>query len=126
MSSSEASCPYHGHPSLLASEVSSEMSKMLTCYLDIIHLGRRGRHLSGKEGHQAHSALLVRFPGEVSSSGHPGTGYNGAGAAKRSYPTLEVRGGGQEELRHIQGVAAVQLQEGGEELLHVQGQEGWP
>ena len=40
--------------------------------------------------------------------------------------TPEVRGGGQEEQPHIQGVAAVWAQEGREELLHVQGQEGWP
>ena len=44
----------------------------------------------------------------------------------RSYPTPEVRGGGREEQPHIQGVAAVQVQEDREELLHVQGQEGWP
>ena len=90
------------------------------------HLGRQGGHLSGKAGHQAHSALLVRFPDEVSSSGHPETDCDGTRAAERSYPMLEVRDCGQEELRHVQGVAAVQLQEGGEELLHVQGQEGWP
>ena len=48
-----------------------------------------------------------------------------------------VRGGGQEELSHaqgrgggreeqplIQGAAAVWAQEGQEELLHIQGQEG--
>ena len=46
--------------------------------------------------------------------------------AKRSYPTSEVRGGGQEELPHIQGAVAVQAQEGQEELLHLQGQEGRP
>ena len=38
----------------------------------------------------------------------------------------EVRGDGQEELPHLQGVVAVQAQEGREELLHVQGQKGWP
>ena len=38
--------------------------------------------------------------------------------------TPEVRGGGREELSHLQGVAAVGVQEGGEELLHIQGQEG--
>jgi len=45
-------------------------------------------------------------------------------AAGRSYPTPEVRGGW-EELPHVQGVVAVWAQEGGEELLHDQGQEGW-
>ncbi|CAI9180857.1 unnamed protein product [Rangifer tarandus platyrhynchus] len=30
-------------------------------------------------------------------------GYNSAGAAQRSFPTSEVRGGGREELPHFQG-----------------------
>ena len=45
--------------------------------------------------------------------------------AERSYPMPEVRGGGQEEQPHIQGAVAAWVQEGREELLHVQGQEGW-
>ena len=49
-----------------------------------------------------------------------------AAAAGRSYPTSEVRGGYREELPHLQGAVAAQAQEGQEELLHVQGQEGWP
>ena len=44
--------------------------------------------------------------------------------AERSYPMPEVRGCGPEEQPHIQGVAAVRVQEGGEELLHVQDQAG--
>ena len=36
----------------------------------------------------------------------------------------EVRGGGQEEQRHVQGAVAVRAQEGLEELSHVEGQEG--
>ena len=35
-----------------------------------------------------------------------------------------VRGGGPEEQPHVQGVMAVQVQEGREEPLHTQGQEG--
>ena len=35
----------------------------------------------------------------------------------------EVRGRGQGELPHLQGAAAGQVQEGREEILHVQGQE---
>ena len=46
--------------------------------------------------------------------------------AERSYPTPKVRGSSQEELPQVQGVAAAQAQEGLEELLHVQGQEGQP
>ena len=45
-------------------------------------------------------------------------------AAGRSNPMPEVRGGGQEEQPHAQGALAAQAQEGLEELLHVQGQEG--
>ena len=44
--------------------------------------------------------------------------------AERSYPTPEVRGGGREEQPHFQGAVAAWTQEGLEELLHVQGQEG--
>ena len=45
--------------------------------------------------------------------------------AKRNYPTPKVRGSGQEEQHH-QGMVAEQAQEGQEELLQVQGQEGQP
>ena len=51
-------------------------------------------------------------------------GYDSTGAAERSYPTSEVRGSGQEEQPHVQGAVAVWVQEGLEELFHVQGQEG--
>ena len=52
------------------------------------------------------------------------TPYPKSGAvAKRSYPTPEARGGGQEEQPHLQGAVATQA-EGLEELFHVQGQEG--
>ena len=37
----------------------------------------------------------------------------------------EARGGGQEEQPHIKGAVAVRAQEGLEELVHGQGQEGW-
>jgi len=43
-----------------------------------------------------------------------------------SYPSPKVRGGDLEELPHTQGAAAAQVQEGREELLHFQGQEGRP
>ena len=36
----------------------------------------------------------------------------------------EVRGGDREEQPHIKGAVAACAQEGQEELLHVQGQEG--
>ena len=53
---------------------------------------------------------------------HPRSG----AAAERSFPTPEVRRGGPEEQPHVQGVVAAWAQEGQEELLHVQGQEGRP
>ena len=40
-------------------------------------------------------------------------------------PMPEARGSGQEEQPHIQGAVAVRVQEGLEELSHVEGQEGW-
>ena len=49
-----------------------------------------------------------------------------AGAAVKRYPMPEVRGGGQEELPKVWGAVAARAQEGQEELLHVQGQEGQP
>ena len=46
-------------------------------------------------------------------------------AAERSYHMPQVKGGGREEQPHIQGAVAARVQEGLEEPLHVQGQEGW-
>ena len=37
----------------------------------------------------------------------------------------KARGGGREEQSHVQGVVAVQAQEGLEEPSHVEGQERW-
>ena len=63
------------------------------------------------------------------------------GGDERSYPASEVRGGGREELPHapkpkargggqedqpnVQAAVAARVQEGLEELSHVEGQEGW-
>ena len=47
-----------------------------------------------------------------------------SGTAERSYPASEVRGGGREELPHVQGAEAVLAQKGLAELFHIQGQEG--
>ena len=61
-----------------------------------------------------------------------------SGAARRSHLAPEARGGdleepptpearaiGREEQPHVQGAVASQVQEGLEELFHVEGQEGW-
>ena len=47
-------------------------------------------------------------------------------AARRSYHTPKVRGAGHEKQPAVQGAVAVRVQEGQEELLNVQGQEGQP
>ena len=70
----------------------------------------------------------------------PGGPHARRAAAKKSYPTSEVRGGGWEELPHppkpkargggredqphVQGAVAAWVQEGLEELSHIEGQEG--
>ena len=59
-------------------------------------------------------------------------------AAGRSYPMPDARGsgheelphaqgqgGGREEQPHVQGEVAARMQEGLEELFHIQVQEGW-
>ena len=61
-----------------------------------------------------------------------GQGRQLSGATQRPRSGTEVRrtpclrGHSQEELPHIQEVVALLLQEGLEELLHIQGQEGQP
>ena len=47
-----------------------------------------------------------------------------AGAAVKRYPTPEAKGGGREDQLHVQGAVAARVQEGLEELSHVEGQEG--
>ena len=47
-------------------------------------------------------------------------------AAERSYHMSDVRGTCREEQTHIQEAVAAQVQEGREELLHIQGQERRP
>ena len=46
------------------------------------------------------------------------------GGDQRSYLASGVRGGGREDQPHVQGAMAVGVQEGLEELSHVEGQEG--
>ena len=45
--------------------------------------------------------------------------------AQRTYPTPEARGCSREEQPPLQAAVAARVQEGLEELFHVQGQEGW-
>ena len=44
--------------------------------------------------------------------------------AGRSNRTTETRGGGWEDQPHVQGAVAARVQEGLEELSHIEGQEG--
>ena len=43
---------------------------------------------------------------------------------ERSYPMPKVRGSSREELAHVHGAVAAFVEEGQEDLLHIQGQEG--
>ena len=72
----------------------------------------------------AHKHSQEQLPNIRSQGQNLGGSHARGVATKRSYPTSEVRGGGREELPHVQGAVAAQAQEGLEELLHVQGQEG--
>ena len=54
------------------------------------------------------------------ASSHPRSG----AAAEMSYSASEIRVGGQKDQPHVQGAVAVQVQDGLEELSHVEGQEG--
>ena len=40
-------------------------------------------------------------------------------------PTPQAKGGGREDQPHVQGAVAARVQEGLEELSHIEGQEGW-
>ena len=44
--------------------------------------------------------------------------------SREKLPKSKVRGGGREELPHVQGAVTARAQEGLEELSHVQGKEG--
>ena len=50
------------------------------------------------------------------------------GGGRKELPhasTPEARGGGWEEQPYVQGAVAARVQEGLEELSHIEGQEGW-
>ena len=78
-----------------------------------------------------HSSVVAwRIPGSAEPGGLPSMGSHRVGLKRLSSSSNtrgipEVMGGSREEQPHIQGAVAVRAQEGLEELLHVQGQEGW-
>ena len=100
--------------------------------------GRRPRGVTPRprSGAAAESARLRRCRNGGEDYSRPRSG----AAAERSYPASEVRGGGREELPHarmpeargsgreeqpqVQRAVAARVQEGLEELSHVEGQEG--
>ena len=59
-----------------------------------------------------------RRPGGATLRLRPGA------AAGRSYPMPEAKGSSRDEQPHVQGAVAAQVQEGLEELIYLQGQEG--
>ena len=110
--------------------------------------GRRPRAL----GCNGPGAAKRSYPRPEARGGNRVLGCDGAGSADRSYPmpetrssgqgsypaprsgamawrrylTPEARGSGREELPHGPRSSGCRAQEGQEELLHVQGQEGRP
>ena len=70
-------------------------------------------------GQECQAAMEQERPGGATPCPRSGV------AARRSYPMPKARGVSREEQPHVQGVVAAQAQEGREELLHFQGQEGW-
>ena len=73
----------------------------------------------------AHKRRKEELP-HVGSQGQKPRGPRARGAvAKRSYPTPEARGSGQEDQPHVQGAVAAWAQEDLEELSYVEDQEGW-
>ena len=69
-------------------------------------------------------ALSVAESYPMSEVRGSGPGCQAATAQEPLRGASKVRGGGWEEQPHVQGVVAVRAQEGLEELLHIQGQEG--
>ena len=69
-------------------------------------------------GHEWQAATAKKW--QKVATPHPRSGV----AARRNYAVSEVRGGSGEEQTHVQGAVAAWMQEGLDELFHVQGQEG--
>ena len=95
----------------------------MKCSLGISNFLEVISSLSHSISHSEHSReKLSHVRGQGQKPGGP---HARGAAAERSYPTPEARGGSREEQPHLHGVVAALAQEGLEELLHVQGQEGW-
>ena len=68
--------------------------------------------------HECQAATVKKW--QKVATPHPRSGV----AARRNYAVSEVRGRSGEEQTHVQGAVAAWMQEGLDELFHVQGQEG--
>ena len=101
-------------------DLGSSSFSFLSFCLFILFMGfSRQEHIQVRgSGTEWQAAMAKERPRGATPCPRPGA------AAWRSYPMPEVRGGGREGQPHIQGAVAVPAQEGWEELLHVQGQEG--
>ena len=94
--------------------------------------GATPRPRSGAEARRTHArraAAKRSYPASKVRGGgreeqHHAPKPEARGGSQKEQPTPEARGGGREEQPHIQGAVAVRVQEGLEELFHVQGQEG--
>ena len=73
-------------------------------------------------GPECLTATVQEWPRGVTQ--HPRSGGGGSREELPHAPKPEARGSGWEELPHVQGAMAVGVQEGLEELSHVEGQEG--
>ena len=86
---------------------------------------RRGATQVRGQGWRPRGDTPLMRSGAAAGRSYPTPPHPRPGAsARRSYPTPEARGRGQEDQSHIQGAVAARVQEGLEELSHVEGQEG--
>ena len=88
--------------------------------------GQCTKHSQGELPHVQGQGQKPRVPAcdgaGTSERSHPASKVGAA--ARRSNPTPQARGGGQEDQPHAQGVVAAWAQEGLEEPSHVESQEG--
>ena len=94
---------------------------------ELPHVQGQGQKLGGP--HARRAAAKRSYPtSKVRGGGreeipHAPSPRPGVGSG-RSYPMPKARDGGWEDQPHVQGAMAAGMQEGLEELFHVEGQEG--
>ena len=85
--------------------------------------GATPRPGGGGAAERRHPASEVRGSGREELPHAPTPEARGHSQVEQPIP--EARGSGREDQTHIQGAMAARVQEGIEELSHVEGQEGW-